>query len=377
MTYEMQSTDKLLEFIEEAKKENITILPPNINKPSTSFMIEEHNSKKCIRYCLKALKGLSDNFLLFTLEDIANNGEYNSFQNFLERTKKEYINKKNLEALIKAGAFDDLDENRNKLLKNIESILNYIAKLDEAKNSNQIDFFSLTSTTDSKEQDSLILQNTDFFTHQEKMIAEADIIGFFLSSHPLQVYEDKITNSSIKYYQQVLTNKEKSATIIGCLLKLKISKTKSGAKISNLTFSDTKGVYELALFGSNYNKFSHILKEGEIYLLKLNIKYEDSNSTNNEKSQERVYIENIILFTESLLKDYSNKDIEITLTNKQGLIYIRDRINTLKEGNTKLIIKVILEDKTEAIFITNKNYHIPDVILQSIKSSPYIHSITQ
>jgi DNA polymerase III alpha subunit len=209
------------------------------------------------------------------------------------------------------------------------------------------------------------------------MIAEADIIGFFLSSHPLQVYEDKITNSSIKYYQQVLTNKEKSATIIGCLLKLKISKTKSGAKISNLTFSDTKGVYELALFGSNYNKFSHILKEGEIYLLKLNIKYEDSNSTNNEKSQERVYIENIILFTESLLKDYSNKDIEITLTNKQGLIYIRDRINTLKEGNTKLIIKVILEDKTEAIFTTNKTYHIPDVILQSIKSSPYIHSITQ
>jgi DNA polymerase-3 subunit alpha len=373
----MQSTDKLLEFIEEAKKENITILPPNINKPSTSFMIEEHNSKKCIRYCLKALKGLSDNFLLFTLEDIAKSGEYSSFQNFLERTKKEYINKKNLEALIKAGAFDDLDENRNKLLKNIESILNYITKLDEAKNSNQIDFFSLTSTTDSKEQDSLILQNTDFFTHQEKMIAEADIIGFFLSSHPLQVYEDKITNSSIKYYQQVLTNKEKSATIIGCLLKLKISKTKSGAKISNLTFSDTKGVYELALFGSNYNKFSHILKEGEIYLLKLNIKYEDSNSTNNEKSQERVYIENIILFTESLLKDYSNKDIEITLTNKQGLIYIRDRINTLKEGNTKLIIKVILEDKTEAIFTTNKTYHIPDVILQSIKSSPYIHSITQ
>jgi DNA polymerase III subunit alpha len=376
MTYEIQSTDKLLEFIEEAKKENITILPPKINKPSTSFMIEEHNSKKCIRYCLKALKGLSDNFLLFTLEDIAKSGEYSSFQNFLERTKKEYINKKNLEALIKAGAFDDLDENRNKLLKNIESILNYIAKLDEAKNSNQIDFFSLTSNTNNKEQDSLILQNTEFFTHQEKMIAEADIIGFFLSSHPLQVYQEKIEATSIKYYQQVLTNKEKSATIIGCLLKLKISKTKSGAKISNLTFSDTKGVYELALFGSNYNKFSHILKEGEIYLLKLNIKYEDSNSTNNEKSQERVYIENIILFTESLLKDYSNKDIEITLTNKQGLIYIRDRINTLKEGNTKIIIKVILEDKSQAIFITNKTYHTPEIIIESIKKSPYIESIT-
>ena len=73
---------------------------------------------------------------------------------------------------------------------------------------------------------------------------------------------------------------------------------------------------------------------------------------------------------------YSNKDIEITLTNKQGLIYIRDRINTLKEGNTKIIIKVILEDKSQAIFITNKTYHTPEIIIDSIKKSPYIDSIT-
>jgi DNA polymerase-3 subunit alpha len=271
---------RFLEFLEDAKKFNIAILPPSVNDSIEIFSIEkDENNNPAIRYSLLAIKGVGTTLVETIKKERDQNGKFKSLEDFLQRVNNKQLNKRQLESLIKSGALDIFNPNRKMLFANVENILNYNNAVFEGKNSNQIGLFDMAQ--DDESTNILTLIHSQEYTPMERMIEELEVMGCFLSGHPLNEYKDILDQIALHTYTEVMEEKINGAFIAGFLMKIKIAKSKSGVNFANLTLYDKSSVFSLVLFGDNYNKFfknpdpTKQLKEGANYIIKTNIKVDE------------------------------------------------------------------------------------------------------
>ncbi|MFL1781222.1 DNA polymerase III subunit alpha [Candidatus Hepatincolaceae symbiont of Richtersius coronifer] len=334
--------ERFLEFLEEAKKYGISILPPSVNKPAVNFIIEKDNlGHKSIRFALLAVKGVGENLVSAMIEEIKINGEFISLEDFLTRIDNKLLNKKQLESLVKGGAFDIFNTNRRQLFENIEMMLNFNFAIFNEKKSNQISLFTLEGPNDSN--NILIIKNYEDWNPQEKMREELEFTGCFLYSHPLNDYINLIEKLGVKSYNKIIADKINPAYIAAYLMKIKLAKSKNGTNFANLTFYDKASVFSMVLFGDNYNKFVNTLKEGEVYIIKTTMKIDEEDV--------KLFIENIDQLTHDYkikepVKSKKNKRIEliIVLRSVEGLDYLSNLLPN-KPGIDVVVIKVLHEGK--------------------------------
>ena len=183
---------KIQLYITEAQKNGIKVLAPDINKSNAEFTPDENN----IRFGLNSIKGIGDAVLKYIEEERENNGEFKSIADFTQRINPRIINRKALENFIKAGAFACLEPCRKKLFNNIDNILNAAARESEAKELGQVSLFAgLGGDTSgsSYQMQSFELYGTDEeFADKELQEFEKELLGFYVTSHPLQSIRDKL-----------------------------------------------------------------------------------------------------------------------------------------------------------------------------------------
>ncbi len=211
MNLDIQDTDKLQSFCNEAKQHNIKILPPDINKSKTFFTIENGT----IRYGLAAIKGVS----FSSLESVCTQ-KYKDISDFACKTE---LNKRAIENLAKAGAFDAILGNRQQIYRSAERIAH--SKIE----SNQFDFFGTNN---------LELIESEEWDENEKINYEFDALGFYLSAHPI----DK--------YQVILKQIKLGDSIAGVITKVRIRSTKRG-KFAIIALSNPSGVYEITFYNND------------------------------------------------------------------------------------------------------------------------------
>ncbi|KAL0263878.1 UNVERIFIED_CONTAM: hypothetical protein PYX00_011179 [Menopon gallinae] len=169
MTYDMSDVDKIAILIEDAKEFNIKVLPPDINYADSTFVPFKNNEGELyIRYSILAVKGTSKNLVEKVKQEIADNGKFTSIEDFLKRIPNTYINKKQLEALIKSGSLDSLDSNRGKLLKQIETLLDFNHRVFKGENIEQASFFEDLNLGNTE---SLSLKELEDLPIMEKLVA--------------------------------------------------------------------------------------------------------------------------------------------------------------------------------------------------------------
>lgn len=288
-----KSSERFLEFIEEAKYYNIRLLTPSVNHPAIKFAIEQDdNSKKAIRYSLLALKGVGEPLVHALVNSVKESGEFTSIENFLERIEPKCINKKQLEALIKSGAFDCIYKNRNTLFQNIEAMINFNNNVFEDKNSNQINLFDAQEN-----RNSLTLVPHDDWDMAIRSEYELEIANYFLSKHPLSEFDDILNKQKVESYKNIINSKKNKAFVAGYLMKISSSKSKSGNLFANLTFYDYTSIFTISLFGKAYEKYIGQVKEHKCYIV-TTVAKRDENDT-------RLFIDSI----EELTKSYKIKTL--------------------------------------------------------------------
>ena len=343
--------EKFLEYIEEAKRCNIPILPPSLNHPSTNFEIEiDEHGKKAIRYSLLSLKGVGEGFVLELIKQIKENGKFKSLEDFLSRVDSKLLNKKPLESMTKAGAMSEVHANRKELIENLEYLLSYNSNVFEDKNSNQISLFDEVADTN---KNTLNLSKCADWTDQEKRVEELDVLGYFLSGHPLVEYDDILRAQKVKNYTELVENQLSNAFLAGYLMKIKVSKSKNGSTFGNLTFYDRSSVFSIVLFGDNFNKYKDKLEQGKNYIIKvatkvdgddfrvfiesiaeLNHSYKVAKEGNSNGGGEKreVYVPK----TSNLAKS-SNVHLTITLDSLKGLESLEGLIKNKVASDTALL----------------------------------------
>jgi DNA polymerase-3 subunit alpha len=243
LTSEQQDIDKVAFAVSEAKAMGIEVLPPQINESFVEFGVVKASGN--IRFGLAAIKNVGEGVSESIVEERKNRGPYLSLSDFLRRLGPKILNKKVIEALAKSGALDDFAE-RNQILSNLEKILKFISDLGKIENQSQMDLFA--NATAKPKLAELDLQAATPADKKQKLAWEKELLGMYISEHPLKGMEKIIANSGIPISSLNLQMNEKQVQIAGLVINSKKILTKKGEPMMFVNIEDGSGKIEVIVF---------------------------------------------------------------------------------------------------------------------------------
>ena len=246
MSTELTNTSKLREFVEELKRLEIEIIRPSINNCFADFKTEKNK----IFYGLGAIKNVGYEAISNIIKEREKNGKFASLLDFINRVDAKDVNKLQLEGLVKAGVFDEFDDDRNKILTSIPKIIQKIKNINEDKINNQTSLFeSITNSTNDFDYVS-----SKKWTKKELLSEEFKSLGFYLSDHPLTEYSEIFDQLNIISYQEFLNNNKNEALVAGTIMSIQEKKSSKGTPFAIVKFSDNAGEFELFFFAEIFGK---------------------------------------------------------------------------------------------------------------------------
>ena len=280
--------DKVPVYIDECRRLNIEILKPDINKSFTKFTVE--NNK--IRFGLGSVKNVGTKVVDSIVEEREKSGPYKSFTDFCERVQDESVNKKCIESLIKAGAFDEFGQTRKTLLTSFESIIDTIQNSARKSFKGQVTMFDWDSMDDeNKEELKYHYIEREEFEDKELLSMEKEMLGIYISGHPLEKIRDQIIKLSTIDTMKMAEAKEEvdstgnttkykdgqSVKYAGIITSIKKKFTKSNKLMAFATIEDLYGTAEVIIFENAYLNASNILLKENVVLVegRLSIREDD------------------------------------------------------------------------------------------------------
>ncbi len=337
MTMDISNQNKLSEFYEELKRLKINIIRPDINKCFADFKTDEDN----FYYALGGIKAVGYESISNIVNERISKGEFTSINNFIERVNPKDINKLQLEGLVKAGAFDSLNSNRQSLFNSIPSLISKSKNNFENKLANQIDLFGETTNNDNE-----IILKIDDWQFEERLSKEFEAVGFFISDHPLNQFKDIFDDYKITNFETFNNNENSTElNIAATLLKIQERKTSKGNSYAVLKLTDLKSVFELFIFSDILEVNRNILMEGNSLILSI-IK----SASNEDNRFRRINVKKI-----GSLKDLLNKPISEATFNIKSINELEEIKKFLdKNGETLINIKLKDDNKNLNFRLSNK-----------------------
>ena len=358
MSTELTNTSKLREFVEELKKLNIEIVKPSLNECYPDF--KAINNK--LYYGLGAIKNVGFEAISNIINEREKNGKFKSFFDFISRVNARDVNKLQLEGLVKAGAFDEFDNDRNKILNSIPKIIQKIKNINDDKENHQSNLFD-EQENEIKEFE---FEPSTPWKLKELLSEEFKSIGFYLSNHPLNEYEEVFNQLNIISYNQFYNDDLKDGSVAGTIMSIQEKKSSKGTPYAIIKFSDKKTEFELFLFAEILIANREKLKESESFILTL-----QKDNILGETGKKRINLKKILSVEEVINKPYSKVTIELKDNFKL------DEITKLlsKKGDT--IINLVIKDKKkQACFLLQENRKFDFNNLKTLKAKEYVEKIT-
>ena len=301
--------DKVPEYIDECKKMGIEILKPSINKSFTKFTVDN----KKIRFGLGTIKNVGVAVIDAIVEERTKNGEFKDFADFCERIQNSTVNKKCIESLIYAGAFDELGYTRSTLMASFEGIVDSINDGARKSIAGQVTMFDLgeTENDDSLQNNKYLFITKPEFSEKELLKQEKDMLGIYISGHPLEKIREKIEKmTTINTMQMMKISEENDLTQDGKMVKyagiisaIKKKYTKKNTIMAFVTVEDLYGTCEVIMFDTCYNKFSSYLEVDNVVLI-------DGRLSVREDDNVKIVANQI-----STLQDSNKKGLQINITD--------------------------------------------------------------
>ena len=381
MTSDYDDTDRLTIEMNECADMGIEVLPPDVNESFVEFAVVPEKNQ--IRFGMSAIKNVG----IGAVEEILRareGGQFKSLADFFDRVSSHTVNRKTVESLIKTGAFDRFEQ-RSILLNNIDLLINYSQKKQKEKDSGQTDLFS--ENTDGSEGEvsaNSVLQlgpEDVIYTNKDFLTWERELMGLFLSAHPLVDYKALLDNSVHPISGITEKHNGKKATIGGIVNEVKIIQTKKGQSMAFVRISDLNDDIELLVFPKTYSETSWLWSVDKVLLVEGEVNANDKNGNVTDEIKLNVNTAREITHEEAVnYKQENKKSIkaldeikpkkkrEKVESQKAKRIYIRllntedtDRLQALKEhlniykGKIEVVLVVGSQESKQAIKIPEKS----------------------
>ncbi len=265
MSLDRGNTDKLLVFKREADRMGVTVNPPSVNRSGVDFTV----ANGAIQYSLAALKNVGEQAVEHIVAARNDGGPFKSLGDFARRMDPRMLNKRALESIAKAGGFDELNANRAQVLKGIESIMAMASRTATEAEVGQSDFFGGGGDTGAEE---LPLPATEPWLPMDRLQAEFEAVGFYLSGHPLDEYLTllpKLGANSWTGFRDKALKGASAARLIGTVTYKQERRSKTGNKFAFIGFSDPTGQFEAVCFSDTLGATRDLLESGKPLMLRV------------------------------------------------------------------------------------------------------------
>ena len=262
-------SDKINEYFSECRDLGIALLPPDVNHSQGGFSVEEGG----IRFGLVAIKGIGRGLIARMTAERAANGAFTDFRDFCRRMDGVDMNKRAVESLIRAGAFDSMGYRRSQLIAVYEKVMDGIASSNRANLEGQIDFFGMGGAQ--AQQDELVLPDIPEYTAAERMAMEKETTGLYLSGHPMDAYRGaaraagaapigKIRDDFAQEGGPTTFSDDQKISIAGVVTSSKTKTTKKNTLMAYVMLEDDTGSMEMLCFTKCLENYGSFLKEGQV-----------------------------------------------------------------------------------------------------------------
>ena len=268
MTLDLGNTDKLNDFVQEARRMGIEVVPPSINRSGVHFDVEDGR----ILYALGAIKGVGEQAVEH-LVAARSNRPFTDIGDFARRISPRQLNKRTAESLIAAGAFDELESNRARLLEGLDRIMGVAQRTEEDAEIGQGAFFSVEG-----HGEDVPLPDVAPWRPEERLQREQAAIGFYLSAHPLDEYKSLLSRLRVQPWAEFAAAVKRGASagrLAATVVSRQERKTRSGGRMGIVRLSDPTGQFEALLFSEALHQFRDKLEPGRSVVLIVNADMRD------------------------------------------------------------------------------------------------------
>ena len=263
LTAESGDIEKIAEIIRECENMDIQVLPPNINESFGGFTIVGELGNRSILFGLYTIKNLGGDISDAIIEERKLGGKYTSLENFIERVNHKGMTKKAIESLTKSGALDCLSIDRATILKNMESLLDHNRQIHQ-KNANQNSLFGGLES-----MPSFKLVPGDPLPLREKLAWEKELLGVYVSGHPLDVYKDTIQEKGVTIFKILEQGIDKKDIVLACHIDdVRMIITKKNQQMAFVKVSDHTGVMETVVFPDLYKESRGFLTADNLIVIR-------------------------------------------------------------------------------------------------------------
>jgi DNA polymerase-3 subunit alpha len=358
MTYDMGNTDKLAEFRAEAVRLRVKVEPPAINRSGAMFEVEGST----IHYALAALKGVGKQ-AVETIAAARAERPFRDLTDFASRVNPRAINKRVLESLAAAGAFDALEGNRARAFAGVDMILSFAQRRHDDAALGQSELFGGPST-----RETLPLPAVEPWLPAERLQREFDAIGFFLSGHPLDDYAAVLKRLNVQPWTAFATavkNGESAGKVAGTVVSRMERRTRTGNKMGIIEFSDPSGHYEAVVFAEGLQQYRDMLEPGSAVLLFL--------SAEAQGEEVRARIQTVEPLDQAAEK--TQKGLRVFLRSGDPIEGVAKRLEppprgAPERGDAEISMILLLDGGTEVEVKLPGRYKVSPQIAGAIKAVP-------
>ncbi len=356
MTLDMGNTDKLSEFRGEAERLNLKLEPPSINRSREYFDVDGST----IFYSLAALKGVGKQAVESIVESRGDK-PFRDLSDFAARLNPRAVNKRVLESLAAAGAFDKLDSNRAGVHAAVETMLSTATRTHDAAAVGQNELFGGPS-----HRETLRIPSVEPWMPSERLQREYEAIGFFLTGHPLDDYANALKRMKVQNWSEfsksVLAGASGGRTAATVVSRME-RRTKTGNKMGIIGLSDPTGQYEAILFQEGLQQFRDLLEPGSAVLLFL------TGEAQGEEVRARIQtVERLDQAAEKV-----QKSLQIFLRDQTPLDHITNRLEPKGDGEVRFVL--LLADGSEVEIKLSGRYKVSPQIAGAIKAVPGVIAV--
>ncbi|MCC0006212.1 MAG: DNA polymerase III subunit alpha [Methylobacteriaceae bacterium] len=324
MTLDKGNTDKLAEFRNEARRLKIRVDPPSIVHSGVDFDVHGKEDALSIRYALSAVKGVGEG-QADAIVRARKSHAFRSLGDIAAAISPREVNKKVLESLAAAGAFDELESDRARAFAAVEPILATANRMEDERERGQSALFGAGGA------ESFVTPKAQAWAAAEKLKREFDAVGFFLSGHPLDAYESVLTKLRVQPYAEFARAVKKGASagrLAAAVLDRAERRTKTGNKMGIVQLSDASGQYEAILFQEGLNQYRDLLEKGACLLVNM--------QANVEGEDIRARIVSVEPLDQAAAR--IQKGLRIFLRDPSPLVSIEQRLKGRGEGDVSLVL---------------------------------------
>ncbi|MGV6871091.1 DNA polymerase III subunit alpha [Pseudochelatococcus sp. B33] len=328
MTLDMDNTDKLAEFRREAQRLGIRVDPPSVQRSGVRFdVVYEADGKGVIRYALAAVKGVGEQAVASIVAARAD-GPFNDLGDLARRINPRLVNRRTLEALVSAGALDELEPDRARAFAAIDAVLAVANQTAQAEAAGQGDIFGLSLAPDP-----LRIPEHEPWLTSERLQREYDAVGFFLSGHPLDEYGPLLERLNVQRWADFargVKRGESMGQLAATVLDRTERRTRSGSKMGIINLSDQSGHFEAIVFSEGLAQYRDLLEPGQAVMLLV--------QASSDGEDVRARIQRAEPLDAAVARH--QKGMRITVNDPRPIDMIARQLSTHGEGTVSIIVDI-------------------------------------